>query len=124
MLRLRFCQHLHNYVLAVSWSVAATDVEREYRDEDEVGEVKRGDEARDACGAGRRGREKLNRAHGPDSSADWLASSSPSRAAFQSDLVLSSPACAFFDLRRAARCSGRSGACTRDAAVREERVEI
>lgn len=35
--------------LAVSWSVVATDVKREYQDEDEVGEVKRGDEARDAA---------------------------------------------------------------------------
>lgn len=35
--------------LAVSWSVVETDVEREYQDEDEVGEVKHGDEARDAA---------------------------------------------------------------------------
>lgn len=43
---------LYTICLAISWSVVATDVEREYHDEGEVGEVgevKRGDKARDAA---------------------------------------------------------------------------
>jgi len=41
----------------VSWSVVATDVEREYHDEDEVGEMKRRDKARDVVKRWTRKRE-------------------------------------------------------------------
>lgn len=102
--------------LAVSWSIVATDVEREYQDE--VGEVKRsGDKARDA--AKRKTRKRETEPGLFEHRLVGVLVSFASRISIRPRIK--QPACAFFDLRR---CSGRSGACTCNAAVREWRMNI